>query len=193
MLYFWFFGWDADCHPLGSQRFPQPTRVITSVCQKRTDIGKKAQENGWTFVVLTCPSVSKNRTGRPWPSQAAWSLEFSPPFVRPIRRGESPFWAELPPCGEPRDGWSRSSGSHQKVFYLPTQWKFYWKHRACSTWQSGCTALCAGLIRCILPLKSVLDDVDNAAGDTPVIHTGSTVRTGKERFDKLQLTFGKMK
>ena len=51
----------------------------------------------------------------------------------------------------------------------------------------------AVLIRCILPLKSVLDDVDNAAGDTPVIHTGSTVRTGKERFDKLQLTFGKMK
>ena len=31
----------------------------------------------------------------------------------------------------------------------------------------------AVLIRCILPLKSVLDDVDDAADDTPVIHTGS--------------------
>ena len=51
----------------------------------------------------------------------------------------------------------------------------------------------AVLIRCILPLKSVLDDVDNAADDTPVIHTGSTVGTGKERFDTLQLTFGKIK
>ena len=51
----------------------------------------------------------------------------------------------------------------------------------------------AVLIRCILPLKSVLDDVDNAADDTPVIHTGNTVRTGKERFDTLQRTFGKIK
>ena len=50
----------------------------------------------------------------------------------------------------------------------------------------------AVLIRSILPLKSVLDDVDNTAGDTPVIHTGSTVRTGKERFDTLQLAFGKI-
>ena len=40
---------------------------------------------------LTCPSVSKSRTGRPCPSQTIWSLEFRPPFVRPIRRGESPF------------------------------------------------------------------------------------------------------
>ena len=31
----------------------------------------------------------------------------------------------------------------------------------------------AVLIRCILPLKSVLDDVDDAADDTPVIHTGA--------------------
>ena len=51
----------------------------------------------------------------------------------------------------------------------------------------------AVLIRCIFPLKSVLDDVDDAADDTPVIHTGNTVRTGKERFDTLQLTFGKIK
>ena len=51
----------------------------------------------------------------------------------------------------------------------------------------------AVLTRCILPLKSVLDDIDNAADGTPVIHTGSTVRTGKERFDTLQLTFGKIK
>ena len=49
------------------------------------------------------------------------------------------------------------------------------------------------LIRSILPLKSVLDDVDDAADETPVIHTGNTVRTGKERFDTLQLVFGKIK
>ena len=48
-------------------------------------------------------------------------------------------------------------------------------------------------IRSILPLKSVLDDVNDTADDASVIHTGSTVRTGKERFDTLQLTFGKIK
>lgn len=47
----------------------------------------------------------------------------------------------------------------------------------------------AVLIRYILPLKSVLDDVDDAADDMPVIHTGNTVRAGTERFDTLQLTF----
>lgn len=45
----------------------------------------------------------------------------------------------------------------------------------------------AVLIRCILPLKSVLDDVDDAADDTPVILAGSTVRTGKEWFNTLQV------
>ena len=37
----------------------------------------------------------------------------------------------------------------------------------------------AVLIRCILSLKSVLDDVDNAADDTPVIHTGAPWERGK--------------
>ena len=55
MLYFWSFGGYADCRPLGFQRFPQPTRVITSVCQKRTDIGKEVLENGCTFVVADLP------------------------------------------------------------------------------------------------------------------------------------------
>ena len=51
----------------------------------------------------------------------------------------------------------------------------------------------AVLIRCILPLKPVLDDVYDAADDASVIDTRSTVRTGKERFDTLQLAFGKIK
>ena len=50
----------------------------------------------------------------------------------------------------------------------------------------------AVLIRCILPLKPVLDDVYDAADDASVIDTRSTVRTGKERFDTLQLAFGKI-
>ena len=67
MLYFWFFGWDADCHPLGSQRFPQPTRVIASVCQKRTDIGKEVLENGYTFVVADLPFSQQKQDRTPMP------------------------------------------------------------------------------------------------------------------------------
>ena len=37
----------------------------------------------------------------------------------------------------------------------------------------------AVLIRCILSLKSVLDDVDDAVDDTPVIHTGAPWERGK--------------
>ena len=51
----------------------------------------------------------------------------------------------------------------------------------------------AVLIRCILPLKPVLDDVYDAADDASVIDTRGTVRTGKERFDTLQLAFRKDK
>ena len=64
MLYFWFFG-VVDCHPLGSQRFPQSTRVRTSVCQKRTDIGKEVLENGCTFVVADLPFSQQKQDGPP--------------------------------------------------------------------------------------------------------------------------------
>ena len=42
----------------------------------------------WSFI---WPSVSSRTKGRPFSSTTAWSLEFRPPFVRPIRRGTSPF------------------------------------------------------------------------------------------------------
>ena len=40
---------------------------------------------------LIWPSDRSRMSGRPSPSQTVWSFEFSPPFVRPIRRGTSPF------------------------------------------------------------------------------------------------------
>lgn len=47
-------------------------------------------------------------------------------------------------------------------------------------------------IRSILPLKSVLDDVNDTADDASVIDTGNTVRERKKRLDT-QLVFGKIK
>jgi hypothetical protein len=40
--------------------------------------------------------------------------------------------------------------------------------------------------------SNIREPIDDVADDAPVIHTGSTVRTGKERFDTLQLAFGKI-
>jgi hypothetical protein len=39
--------------------------------------------------------------GRPTASVTAWSLEFRPPFERPIWRGSPPFLRGLLPCGAP--------------------------------------------------------------------------------------------
>ena len=58
------------------------------------------------------PSASPSVAGRwlqlPAPSQTAWSLEFRPPFVRPIQRERTPFLRGSPPCDAPSDGSSRS-------------------------------------------------------------------------------------
>ena len=40
---------------------------------------------------LIWPSESSVMIGRPVSSQTVWSLEFSPPLMRPIRRGRAPF------------------------------------------------------------------------------------------------------
>ena len=60
-------GGDADCHPLGFQGFPQPTRVITSGCQKRTVIGEEMLEDGCTLVIadLSFSQQKQDRTPRP--------------------------------------------------------------------------------------------------------------------------------
>ena len=41
--------------------------------------------------------------------------------------------------------------------------------------------------------SNIREPIDDVADDAPVIHTGSTVRTGKEWFDTFQLAFGKIK
>jgi len=49
-------------------------------------------------------------------------------------------------------------------------------------------------IRSGLPLKPMPDDVDDTTGNNAfVINARNTMRTGKKRFDTLQLVFGKIK
>lgn len=91
----------ADRHPPRFQRLPQPGRIIPPSARKMPSSGRRCWRMAAPLQSLTCPSVSKSRTGRPCPSQTAWSLEFNPPFVRPMRRAEPPFCADLPPGGGP--------------------------------------------------------------------------------------------
>ena len=62
-----FVGKDAGRHALGFQRFPQPTRVIAPICQKRTGIGKEVLENGCPFVVADLSFCQQKQDGPPMP------------------------------------------------------------------------------------------------------------------------------
>ena len=95
MLYCWFFGWDADCHPLGSQRFPQPTRVITSVCQKRTDIGKEVLENGYTFVVADLPFSQQKQDGPPVAVTSGMKFGIQSSFCTTDKTWRIPFLSRI--------------------------------------------------------------------------------------------------
>lgn len=76
-----FSGWHADCYSSGSQRVTQPTRVITSVCQKCIGIGKKVLENGCTFVVADLSFSQQKQDRAPMPVINDMEFGFRPPFV----------------------------------------------------------------------------------------------------------------
>ena len=88
-------GWYADCHPLGSQGFPQPTRVITSVCQKSTGIGKKVLENGCTLVVADLPFSQQKQDGTPMPVTNDMEFGIQATFCSSNETWRIPFLSRL--------------------------------------------------------------------------------------------------
>ena len=88
-------GWYADCHPLSSQRFPQPTRVITSVCQKRTGIGKKVLENGCTFVVAGLSFSQQKQDGPPVAVTSGMKFGIQSSFCTTDKTWRIPFLSRL--------------------------------------------------------------------------------------------------
>ena len=90
-----FSGWHADCHPLGSQGFPQPTRVITSVCQKRTVIGEEMLENGCTLVVADLPFSQQKQDGTPMPVTNDMEFGIQATFCSSNETWRIPFLSRL--------------------------------------------------------------------------------------------------
>jgi hypothetical protein len=79
--------WDARGDALGFERRSEAIAVMASLGEQfacaRQGVDRQAAPL-WSFI---CPSESTMMMGRPWPSHTAWSLEFSPTLVRPMRRG----------------------------------------------------------------------------------------------------------
>ena len=179
----------------GFRRFPQPTRVITSVCQKRTGIGNKALENGRTPVAADLPFSQQKRDRTPMPGHKQYGVWNSDILLFVLQDVENLLFEQA--CRRvvslEMDGVDHQ-GSIKRCFICQSNESLIENTESAPPDKAIVQGFVgAVLVRSIFPLKSVPDDADNAADDTPVIHTGSTVRTGKERFDTLQLTFGKIK
>jgi hypothetical protein len=84
-------GWDAGGDALAGERGAEPVAVIP--LSPSSTLARGRLENSRTAHLwsLIWPSVSSKMIGLPKPSQIAWSLEFSPPLVRPICLGTAPF------------------------------------------------------------------------------------------------------
>ena len=102
---------DAKPGPLGgdrrSKRIEAHAEVILALVDETRDmtleelraaLADQGLEFGygtlWRFRSSDLRSEGRS-SGRPVPSETACSLEFSPPFVRPIRRGTSPPFCKL--------------------------------------------------------------------------------------------------
>jgi hypothetical protein len=93
---------------LGFERLAEPVAVIASVAIRVEAAGGVTRISRAPLGPLIWPSVSSMTSGFPAPSQTTGSLEFSPPFVRPIRRETVPFLKGWPPCDAPSDASRRS-------------------------------------------------------------------------------------
>ncbi len=76
-------------------RFPQPTRVITSVCQKRTGIGKKVLENGCTLAVADLPFSQQTQDGTPMPVTNDMEFGIQATFCSSNETWRIPFLSRL--------------------------------------------------------------------------------------------------
>ena len=78
--------------PLAGEGLAEPARCRSRGRRSGSVAGGSASSTSraplWSLI---WPSVSSRMMGWPSPSQTAWSLEFSPPLVRPMRRGTAPF------------------------------------------------------------------------------------------------------
>jgi hypothetical protein len=83
--------WNAGLDASVEQSLPKPVAVIAAVADQDARGGSASRTRRAPLWSLIWPSLSSRMRGLPSPLQTAWSFEFRPPLVRPIRRGTSPF------------------------------------------------------------------------------------------------------
>ena len=75
---------DAALYQSGAK----PVAVIAAFTEQIAGWRQCGEDHRSALVIALWPSLSSITTGRPWPSHTPCSLEFMPPLVRPIQRGE---------------------------------------------------------------------------------------------------------
>ena len=95
MLHFQFFGVACRLSSLWLQRFPQPTRVIASICQKYAVIGKQVLENGRPLVVadLSFRQQKQDRTPMPVTNNMEFGIQAN--FCSFYKTWRIPFLSRL--------------------------------------------------------------------------------------------------
>lgn len=83
--------WNAGFDAFGDPRLAERGAIIAAVRDEGFGCGRAASTRLAPLWSLIWPSESSMMIGRPVSSQTVWSLESSPPLVRPIRRGRAPF------------------------------------------------------------------------------------------------------
>jgi len=122
------------------------------------------------------------------PSQTAWSLEFRPPLVRPIRRGTAPF--EQAGGGAVR--LEVGHVDHQLIWLAALRRQsredlVEHAHAAPADEPVGDRLGRAILGRDITPAQTVADHEDDTADNPPIINPGYAVRQQKMRLDPAHL------
>lgn len=190
MLHFCFFGvacrpsslWLSEIHATTLRR---SLRLPKTYCYRGGGTGE------WLplFAELSFSQQKQDRT--PMPVTNNMEFGFSPPFVRPIRHGESPYWAGLRRAVNLEMGGVDHQGAIKKCFICQLNENFI-KNTEPNPPVKRLSAFCAGRTHQMHPSTAVRAWWRRWCRWRHACHPHGE-QTGKERFYTLQLTFGKIK
>lgn len=190
MLHFCFFG--VACRPsslwlsaIHATTLRRSLRLPKTYCYRGGGTGE------WLplFAELSFSQQKQDRT--PMPVTNNMEFGFSPPFVRPIRHGESPYWAGLRRAVNLEMGGVDHQGAIKKCFICQLNENFI-KNTEPNPPVKRLSAFCAGRTHQMHPSTAVRAWWRRWCRWRHACHPHGE-QTGKERFYTLQLTFGKIK
>jgi len=162
----------------------QNWETIAPVSDQRLGFWERFEHQPRALVALICPSESSMASAFPAWSQTTFSLEFSPPFVRPIRRGKAPFLGGSPPAmplqmrGVDHDGLGVLALARQRR-------EDAIEDAEPASGDEAVVASCAAYsLWRVLPVQAVLDHIDDPADHPPVVDARHAMRHHMELAEK---------